>query len=191
MTMRSFTLAIVLAVLIATIAGGSAAHAATAPPGGANQRASLEGCMNQWLFNGVWRMRVTGFEPVDDFGTKGIGVKVEARNGTTKTLALGTSGVDGQGQGVDLVTTDGDAMTLDASGFQTSLGYKQVVQGGAAKAELHFHFQNPADAAAGKKPGKLIVQFNQKSVQVPGVKYTTKTPSLRFNLTCDKAAKPS
>jgi len=188
--MRALQLVILLcAVALGASLAAGAATPAPKPPGGANQKSSLNGCMNEWLFNGVWRMRVTGFKPVDDFGTKGIGVNLEARNGTTKTLALGTSGVDGQGQGVDLVTTDGDAMTLDASGFQTSLGYKQIVQGGAAKATLHFHFQNPADA--GKKPGKLIVQFDQKNVQVPGVKYPIKNPSLRVNLTCDKAAKPA
>jgi hypothetical protein len=190
MRFSRLALFIFVAAFVAAGAGAGAAPAKPTPmAGGANQKSSLEGCMNQWLFNGIWRVRVTGFEPVDDFGTKGIGVKVEARNGTTKTLALGTSGVDGQGQGVDLITTDGDTLTLDASGFQTSLGYKQVVQGGAAKATLHFHF--PAGSDTTKKPGKFIMQFNQKAVQVPGVKYPIKNPSLRVNLTCDKAAKPS
>ena len=34
--------------------------------GGANQKASVTGCVNEWLFNGVWRMRVTKVEPVTD-----------------------------------------------------------------------------------------------------------------------------
>jgi hypothetical protein len=187
--MRFDRLALFLFIVAFTAAGAGAATNPAPPPGGANQKNSLEGCMNQWLFNGVWRVRVTAFAPVEDFGTKGIGVSIEVRNGTTKTLQLGNAGVDGQGAGVDLITTDGDPLTLDASGFQTSLGYKSVVQGGAAKATLHFHFPNGSDTS--KKPGKFIMQFNQKAVQVPGVKFPVKNPSLRVNLTCDKAAKPS
>ena len=161
---------------------GARAASPTPVPGGANQKRSVEGCMNAWLFNGVWRMRATSVDPIEDFGTKGLGVKVELRNGTTKTLQPSQSGTGGQGEGIQLVGTDGNALNVDAGAFQTQLGYKDVVQGGTSKAVLRFHFAQPTDADA-FKPAKLILQFDQKNVHVAGVKLV-KDPSFRIDLSC-------
>ena len=181
--MRNDRLVVTL-IAVALIASGASARAAThAPAGGANQKPSLQGCLNAWLFNGIWRMRATGVEPIEDFGTKGLGVAVEVRNGTHQPLQIGQSGIDGQGAGIELVGADGTALNVDAGAYQTQLGYKSVVQAGTVKTILRFHFQNAADAAT-FKPVKLIVQFDRKNVHVPGVRYNTPNPSLRIDLTC-------
>jgi hypothetical protein len=188
--MRLLRRAAALAALVFLAAGVEAHAKATPPPGGANQKPSLEGCANTWLFNGVWRLRATAIGPIEDFGTKGLGVRVEARNGTSRPLQLGTSGVDGQGAGIALVGADGSALNVDAGAFQTQLGYKTVVQGGAITATLRFHIPNGTDPAA-FTPVKLIVQFDQRNVQVPGVRYASAKPSLRINLTCGLAPRAS
>lgn len=46
------------------------------------------GCMNQWLFNGIWRAKITKVEPIMD-GAQQTGWRVTQtwRNGTTRELA--------------------------------------------------------------------------------------------------------
>src|SRR5579864_307718 len=51
-----------------------------------------EGCMNQWMFNGVWRVRVTKVEPFMD-GAQQAGWQVTEswRNGTRQEISPGDS----------------------------------------------------------------------------------------------------
>lgn len=59
---------------------------------GAADGNSREGCMNQWLFNGVWRVQVTKVEPFMNGGQQaGWQVTEVWRNGTTQELAPGDS----------------------------------------------------------------------------------------------------
>ena len=51
---------------------------------------AAEGCVNQWLFNGVWRVKVTDISPyVSPGGGPAIGWQVTEvwRNGTTQEVA--------------------------------------------------------------------------------------------------------
>ena len=71
---------------------------------------SRQGCMNQWLFNGVWRARITKVEPIMD-GANQTGWQVTQtwRNGTSRELSpsdsyfkeedLQLSGMSLQGEG--------------------------------------------------------------------------------------------
>jgi hypothetical protein len=43
--------------------GCTATGAATNAGGGSNQIAANEGCLNQWMTNSIWRVRVTAFSP--------------------------------------------------------------------------------------------------------------------------------
>src|SRR5579864_6471867 len=85
-------------------------HATTA--GGSHQISALEGCMNQWLFNGVWRVRVTKLEPVtrDITNVPGYGVTIEVRNGSHATTSMAYSGVSGSGT---LALNDGSTLQQD------------------------------------------------------------------------------
>ncbi|HLJ83306.1 MAG TPA: hypothetical protein VKT51_03900 [Candidatus Eremiobacteraceae bacterium] len=72
-------LRIALPLLIALTALSSVASA------GANSR---DGCMNQWLFNGLWRVEVTKVEPYMNGGQQtGWQVTEVWRNGTSQELA--------------------------------------------------------------------------------------------------------
>jgi hypothetical protein len=67
----------------------------TPAPGGAKQRQAVEGCLNQWLFDGIWRFRVTKVAPINPDGMRpGYGVAVEVRNGTHATLTPVFTGAD-------------------------------------------------------------------------------------------------
>src|SRR5579863_2033187 len=75
---RSRALGLVAAVL--SIVLGS-----NASLGDANSR---EGCMNQWLFNGVWRVRITAVEPyMNGNQQQGWQVTEVWRNGTSQGLS--------------------------------------------------------------------------------------------------------
>lgn len=145
--------------------------------GGAYQKASVEGCMNQWLFNGVWRLRVTGVEPITDGSWAGYGVN----NGTHGTIELGNTGVGGRGQNVQLLTSDGNAMTLNDIAYQ-QLGYRDVVQGGSLNGQFKYHFPAGADTAV--KPQKFILQIDPHDSSK--AHYSMPDPSFRVDLTCSK-----
>ena len=163
---------------------------ATAQPqkthGGANQVNAVSGCMNQWLFNGVWRLRVTGVEPYEESGQTGYSVNVEIRNGTRTTTNLHSTGVQGEGEGVDLVTNSGDTLKLDDLDYQ-HLGFQDVIQGAGAHRKLLYHFSPGTQDVANQKPAKFIMLIDKK--QASGVHYTMPDPSFRVDLTCDKGAK--
>jgi len=91
--------------------------------GGANQKASVEGCTRQTLFDGVWRLRVEDVQSAHrpfsgDPGTPGYAVRVQIRNGSHRTLSLANSGISGNGTGVELVTVDGNTLDLDVGDFR-------------------------------------------------------------------------
>ncbi|SMB96881.1 hypothetical protein [Deinococcus hopiensis] len=72
--------------------GGAASPGAQG--NGAGQKASAEGCVNGRLFNGIWRLRVTKVQRVQDqYYGEGWGVTVKIRNGTTQTLRLDDAGI--------------------------------------------------------------------------------------------------
>lgn len=180
------TRSIAVLLLAAATAAPSAATPTTAPAGGANQRNAVNGCMNEWLFNGVWRLRVTSVAPYEVSGQPGYAVAVEVRNGTSKTIELGNTGVAGRGQGVQLVTSSGDALTLDDVDYQ-HLGYTDVIQGGHAARKLLFHFPPGTQDAASQKPAKFIMLVDKAAARNDGhVRYTIADPSFRVNLTCTK-----
>ncbi|MDP9017147.1 MAG: hypothetical protein M3N19_02360 [Candidatus Eremiobacteraeota bacterium] len=149
--------------------------------GGANQKASVEGCMNQWLFNGVWRLKVTSVDSIMDGSWQGYGVNIQLRNGTSKTIELGNSGVQGRGVGVQLITDDGNALTLNELDYQR-LGYRDIVQGGGATYQVKYHF--PSGASTAVKPAKFILQIDPHTSST--AQYSMHDPSFRVNLGCTK-----
>ena len=175
-----FNGAVALAILALTTQGAPAKQSHKIA-GGSYQKASVEGCMNQWLFNGVWRLRVTGVEPITDGSWTGYGVNVQLRNGTHGTIELGNTGVGGRGQNVQLLTSDGNAMTLNELAYQ-QLGYRDVVQGGTLNGQLKYHF--PAGADTTVKPQKFILQIDPHDSTK--AHYSMTDPSFRVNITCSK-----
>ena len=115
------------------------------PMGGANQNNGVEGGLNEWLFNGVWRFRVTSAAKSADGSSFVVGV--ELRNGTqTDQLALSGTGFDS----LKLVLSDGTM--LDPYNI-TDLRDKGLPQGGAVTVALQF----PMDSIGDKKPDRLLL----------------------------------
>ena len=171
-------IALVGALLLGVFVGGNDVGSAATPQpaGGANQRPSVEGCLGEWLFDGVWRVRAT------DVTEDGSVVTLEVRNGTTQTLATPDTGFAKiNGQGIDLVFSDGSVQNLDisATAYREELGYKKLPPGAGATAKLRF-----APPNANAKPVKLLIavdpQYN------PSVHYSVKDPSFRINVHCPK-----
>lgn len=165
----------------------AASKPSSVTPGGANQRVSLEGCTGQWLFNGVWRVRVNKVEPITlpDVGTPGFAVTIQVRNGTSKTTSMAYAGV---GE-TNLVLADGTQLsidqTLDRVAYSTMVN-TDLVPGANITQVLKYYL--PTTAATDQKPAKWLVEMHQNTTGSVPPHYTTKTPSLRVNLDCDKSA---
>jgi hypothetical protein len=177
--MRNTIVASCSLLLALGAAAPAGARAATPPPGGANQRVSVEGCQNQWLFDGVWRVRVTNVSPT------GTDATLEVRNGTKEAMAPPDGGfAKVNGQGIDMAFDDGSVQGLDLNAtqesYRTELSYKKLPPGGSAKTTLHF--AAPSNASA--KPLKLLIAVDPAANSY--VHYPTKDPSFRVRLNCTK-----
>jgi hypothetical protein len=150
--------------------------------GGVDQRPSVEGCMGENLFNGIWRFRVASVTQTD----KAYNIVVEFTNGVNKTISLANSGVSRNNDvGFNLVLDDQQTLAPESS---TSFGYwstsadKAIPQG--ALNRYTFVFRLGPETA---KPAKLLVEVDPNKIdQNLGFKYTVASPSFRVDLTCTK-----
>ena len=174
------TLGIPSSLAGSTLTLGSAAPSTS--PGGANQRASLEGCLGETVFNGVWRMTVKSVTPISRYNgqNKGYALNVEWKNGTKTTADAQNSGI----KTFQLILQDGS--TLESENVQDLL-YKKLAQGAGNTFTLNFY----ADSAQSKQltpADKLLVEIDPSVLSATGLKvaYTTPTPSFRVRLGCQK-----
>lgn len=183
--MKSFFVALCALTLLTT-----AAHAATPRPaaGGAMQRVSVEGCVGDQLFNGVWRIKVISIDPAaaynDGTAETGIGVKIQVRNGTSKELAPDETGFsDINGRGIDLAYDDENTVNVVGSGtnLTAALLDKKLPPGGASTITMYFPY-GPDKTA---KPAKLLIAVDPKSPNnYAHVTYSVKNPNFRVKLNC-------
>ena len=157
--------------------------AQTAPgtsPGGADQRASLEGCLNETLFNGVWRLTVNGVKAITRYNGQQAwySLNVEWKNGTTKTIDALNTGV----KAIALALDNGN--TLNAENEQ-DLKYKSLPQAAGTSLALMFWASSAQTTAGLGKPSKMLVEINPSGYN-SGVTYSSKTPSFRVKLDCQK-----
>src|ERR1700693_480607 len=165
-----------------------AAIAQTATPtpvvGGAFQRSSVEGCAKEFLFNGVWRIKVLS---VDTSAPGAVAIKLQVRNGskTDHSLAQSTGFGGPQGDLIDLVFSDDNTATMDKADafvpYNNAIAFKHVPVGGGVIGPLTF----AAPKDAGHKPVKLLIGYNTK-LHVEHAHYSVKDPSFRVRLDCSK-----
>ncbi|MFC4454740.1 hypothetical protein [Deinococcus sonorensis] len=173
---------------------GAATGATQTAAGGANQIAALEGCLNETLFNGIWRVKVSGLKAIrtPDAGSPDIpgwSVHLEMRNGATQTTSMMSTGFGASSGGSQpmLLLSDGTSLQLDDNDFLKPWS-QDVLQGGVLNYDLRFSYpRGTTDAQAqAMRPDKFILQINPKIPDYVGVKYTVPDPSLRVRLTCQK-----
>ena len=171
--------------------GGGPAKTGGGQPvaGGADQRAALAGCMNETLFNGLWRLKVLKVEALhkDDAPlAPGWGVTVEVRNGWTGTLSPIDSGMN-----TDIFVTEpgGNSIQVDPYNVQP-FAYKNLPQGGVFTYQLAFFYPYGTTADQVQAPQKFLLEADPKKIDsIPanaGAHYSTPTPSFRVDLTCSK-----
>ncbi|AWN22514.1 hypothetical protein DKM44_04075 [Deinococcus irradiatisoli] len=162
-----------------TLTLGASAAPSTAP-GGANQKASLEGCMNEALFNGVWRLTVNSFKPGVEYGTHpGYILNLEWKNGTARSIDALTTGI----KEFTLVLADGTTLTSDDL---QQLKYRKLPQAAGMTFNIPFYADDALPSLA--QPSKLLVEIDPSiaAATSSGVSYTTLTPSFRVRLDCRK-----
>lgn len=142
--------------------------------GGANQVSASDGVLHQWLFNGVWRVKVgeVHWDPADSQWV----VQLTIGNGTSKTRDMISSGFAANGvDGVFLVTQGGESKALGvnaSNAFQEDFRMKQIPPGGQSSATIRFL------GTESDKPVKLLLEMRP----VKGLPFT-KQPSFRVDLT--------
>jgi hypothetical protein len=155
--------------------------------GGANQRASLEGCLGETLFNGVWRVKTTKLEPIKT-DRLGWGLTLEVRNGSPATITPVDAGFDGTGQGIQLAFADASTLNVDAMEVQ-KLTFASLPTGGAVIVQLKFYYPFVMAENAIKTPTKFLLELIRPigdSTKAKGVAFTVPNPSLRVRLDCQK-----
>ncbi|NTY01824.1 hypothetical protein [Deinococcus sp. JMULE3] len=163
--------------------------------GGSNQLGAAEGCLNEWLFNGTWRLRVTAIKYVpDDRNGNYYGwvATTEIRNGGKQLLNLSNTGIE---KGVSLALKDGSTKELGLSGIASAFKTGTDLPPGAGLVmDLPFSWQGGTptnEQLQANPPVKLIVPVDVTALRRGGstlyktVNYS-KDPSFRVNLTCRK-----
>lgn len=163
---------------------------ALAAAGGANQRSSVEGCVNEWLFNGIWRLRVTDVQPTTNPSRgdwPGYAVKVEVRNGINQTITPEQGGLKAN-NAISLSFPDGNQWTYDMDTAWVDKAFGKLQPGSG----LTYTFKiypaerlNLADVKA-SAPSKFLLEVKTKLDPAVKARFTVPDPGFRVNLGCRK-----
>jgi hypothetical protein len=155
--------------------------------GGAFEIPAVQGCMKQWMSNGLWRVRATAIAAVGDPGAPQIGWKLteEWTYLAHQPIAAGDTNISVQ----QLVLGNGDTLESDAgvtsTGSFVQLATHTFAPGSSFTYDQKF-IQIPFDTV--DKPVKLIVTFDaateKKITYRP--QYKVNPPNFRINLECTK-----
>jgi hypothetical protein len=160
-----------------------APHATAA--GGSHQLTALEGCLNQWVFDGVWRVRATKVSAVtSQFGAyPGYSIALEIRNGAKSDAMMMQTGVSAPVLALD----DGNILTLtteDAVEWNNKIFQNLPPSAGFSITLPYYLTTKPATTP---KPQKLILEIDASKAWKGQPHFQVANPSLRIKLDCDAA----
>ncbi len=167
------------------VLSGGSANSGSSGAGGANQKNSVEGCLGEQLFNGIWRLRVAKLEAFVEGSRNGYDLTLELRNGVGNTITGTATGISPSDDGKNLVLADGQTLAFsnDSASNWVDTAYKSIPQGALNKAVLRYYM--PEGTA--EKPIKFLFEINASKLDKDlKLSYTVKDPSFRVNLTCQK-----
>jgi len=168
-----------------------AGNSGSSGSGGANQKNSVEGCLNEFLFNGVWRLRVKALEVITDPNRgdfPGYAVTVELRNGTPKTLTPVEGGIDAN-NAFTLNFADGNSLAYSYGTDWVDKAFAKIVQGSGTvfTFKIYPEAKLTLEQAKANLPQKFLFEVNPDKLKKDlGVGFTVKDPSFRVDLTCKK-----
>jgi len=163
-------------------ATGAAANA----DGGSSEIAGAEGCLNQWMSNGIWRMRATAIGPDSPNGTQiGWAVTEQWTNQTNRKLAPADTSTGDQ----QLVFASGDTVASSNSVVSSLSMQKLAFNDFAPAGELSYvQLFRPTGFVPTDKPVKLIVTFDadaqKRRTGMP--QFKSVPPNFRISLGCVK-----
>lgn len=165
---------IMLTLTLNTPIAPTAASAAPAP---------ANGCMNQWLFNGLWRVKVTDVEPSMNGGAQaGWQVTETWRNGTAGELHPADSVLSDE----TLNLQTGSISAMSTTGGNLSL--QSVQNNGLPPAGQEIYKQQflASSVDPNDKPKSLDILFDnrQLSQQTSKPQFTTSHYDFHYDLTC-------
>ena len=147
------------------------------------QAPSQEGCMNQWLFNGIWRVQVTKVEPLMD-GAQQVGWQVTEiwRNGASKVISPADSVLQDQELELGTGSILASASTTGTLSMQ-SVAFHDFPVAGEFTYVQQFRAPNIDPA---NKPKALDITFNGAKLATFTSKpqFTTAKYNFRFKLDC-------
>lgn len=176
------------ALVLITCALLAAPSLAAAPP----SAAGTQGCLNQWLNDGIWMFRVTSITPLAEKSMAsyyGWGVNIQARNATSRDdLMMNSAGYDS----LVLWFADGSALDITATTVGTIDAQKLTLhtfpQSSLFKHQLLFWYPAGTNQSEVRKPIKLVLKIDpsieQKRTGAP--QYTSSSPSFIVKLDCSK-----
>lgn len=138
------------------------------------------GCMDQWLFNGVWRTRITQVEPIMD-GAKQTGWRVTQtwRNGTSRELSPADSSLNPE----ELVLSSGARIEAEPHN-QGGLDFNTQAPSGQYTYSQNF-FGNNMTVDPNDKPKALEISFDNRVVSTSNKPhFSSKQYNFDYNLTC-------
>lgn len=166
--------------------------AAPTAEGGSTQAGAQPGCMNQWLFDGVWRVRVTNvaFEPKGD-RPAAWAVTMQWGNGTSYA---GITPTDTRVQDMVLALANGDTLTATDTTTGNLTQQKLFFHSFPASGQYTHVQQFYGDTLdENNKPAKLLITFDiagyrKANPNNTGKFWKQKTPgyNYRVDLTCTK-----
>jgi hypothetical protein len=178
-----------LAVTVPGSGSPASTQSSTQASGGSNEKASLEGCIGEQLFNGVWRIKVTKLERIARDIRLGWGLSLELRNGSKVTTSPAETGVESFGSEIQLAFADSSTIVLEPYDAQ-KLTYAKVPVGAAVVMTLPYFYPFDTKEEDIKTPVKFLFQIDpskmDKSVRASGVAYSVPNPSFRVRLDCQK-----